>query len=193
MPNNWNPQTNAPASMDISFIAPSSASTRSGSQAVYTPTYTPNSASAPPNPNMGNNAFGTSTGTAASDSRASTPAHYIGNVPVKGRGPVQFGRDSPAPSTGGARDTLPAPTHAEESDATSVTSPPVQHRVFFRKPGQPEFVTNPPEPKGGQNGRAPHGLRKHARKVHAANGGKSAKGKMSGNGYDVLVDVNDQQ
>lgn len=200
MPNNWNPQTNAPTSMDISFIAPPSNSTHSGSQAIYTPTYTPNSTSATPTLNNANT-FGSLNGIAASHSRAGTPAQYNGNsgfannsnVPVKGRGPVQYGRDSPAPSTGSARNPFQASAIAEESDAASVTSPPIQHRVFFREPGQPEFVTNPPEPKNNQNGKAAHGLKKHAKKVHAANGAKSARGKMSGNGYEVLVDMEGQQ
>lgn len=193
MPNNWNPQTNAPTSMDISFIAPSE-STHSGSQAVYTPNYTPVSASTSPTPKVGN-AFGSLNGNAASDSRAGTPAHYNGNafaannVPVKGRGPVQFGRESPAPSAGSVRHPRGS-ILAEGSDAASITSPPVQHRVFFREAGEPEFVTNPPEPR---NGKAAHGLKKHARKTHAVNGGKSAKGKMSGNGYEVLVDMHDHQ
>lgn len=199
MPNNWNPQTNAPTSMDISFIAPSSESTRSSSQAVYTPNHTPISTSATPTLKDAN-AFGNLNGNARSDARAPTPAHYNsnafannGNVPVKGKGPVQFGRESPAPSTGSARNPFQASTPAEESDATSIMSPPIQHRVFFREPGQPEFVTNPPEPKSGQNGKAAHGLKKHAKKVHVSNGGRSAKGKMSGNGYEVLVDMNEQQ
>ena len=196
MPNNWNPQTNAPTSMDISFIAPSPESTRSGSQAVYTPNYTPSTAT----PN--GNAFGTMNNNAKSDSRAGTPAHHNGNAfanngnaHVKGRGPVQFGRGSPAPSIGGGRNPLQASAAtAEESDATSITSPPVQHRVFFREPGQPEFVTNPPEPKNnGQSGKAAHGIKRHGKKAHGGNGGKSAKGKMSGNGYDVLVDTHEQQ
>ena len=199
MPNNWNPQTNAPASMDITFIAPPSDSTRSGSQTVYTPTYTPSSASVTPN----SNAFGTLNANAKFDSRAGTPAHHNGNAfanngnaHVKGRGPVQFGRGSPTPSIGGARNPLQASSAAtaEESDALSITSPPVQHRVFFREPGQPEFVTNPPEPKNnGQNGKAAHGIKRHGKKAHGGNGGKSAKGKMSGNGYDVLVDTHEQQ
>lgn len=198
MPNNWNPETNGPTSMDISFIAPHSESTRSGSQAVYTPTYTPPSASNTPIPNNAI-AFGSSNGNAASDSCAGTPAHHngnafaanTGNVPVKGRGPIQFGRHSPAPSVGSARNLLQASAIAEESDATSITSPPVQHRVYFRREGEPEFVTNPPEAKSSQNGKAAHGLKKHGKKVHAANG-KSAKGKMSGNGYDLLVDMSEQ-
>ncbi|CAD6567035.1 MAG: hypothetical protein ASARMPRED_000474 [Alectoria sarmentosa] len=198
-PNNWNPQTNAPTSMDISFIAPSSESNRSGSQAVYTPTYTPVSASTTPNPNNGN-AFGSLNGNATSDSRTGTPAYNNGNaftnnnnVAVKGRGPVQFGRDSPVPSTGSARNPFQGSTPAEGFDAASITSPPIQHRVFFREPGQPEFVTNPPEPKSSQNGKAASGLKKHAKKAHATNGAKSAKGKMSGNGYEVLVDTDDQK
>ena len=199
MPNNWNPQTNAPTSMDISFIAPSD-STRSGSQAVYTPTYTPISTSATPTLNNAIT-FGSLNGKATSDSRAGTPAHYNGNssanngngTAVKGRGPVRFGRHSPAPSAGSVRQPFQASAVAEESDATSITSPPIQHRVFFREPGQPEFVTNPPEPKGNQNGKAAHGPKKHAKKAHATNGSKSAKGKMTGNGYDVLIDMHDQQ
>ena len=201
-PNNWNPQTNAPTSMDISFIAPPSDSTRSGSQAVYTPTYTPISASTTPTPNVGN-AVGSLNGNVTSDSRANTPAQYNGNafaaantndaVSVKGRGPVQFGRDSPAPSTGSVRNPLHGSTRAEDSDATSLTSPPYQHRVLFREPGQPGFVTNPPEPKFGQNSKAAHGPKKHVKKAHAANGGKSAMGKMSGNGYDLLGDEHDHQ
>lgn len=188
MPNNWNPQTNAPTLMDISFIAPPSESTRSGSQPVYTPNYTPISASAAPIPKVGN-AFGSLNGNATSDSRAGTPAHYNGNsfannnnndVRVKGRGPVQFGRDSPVSTDAG-------------SDAVSITSPPPRHRVFFREPGQPEFVTNPPEIKSSQNGKAAHGAKKHVKKVHATNGGKSVKGNMSGNGYEVLADMHDQQ
>lgn len=198
MPNNWNPHTNAPTSMDISFIAPSSMSTRSGSQAVYTPSYTPLSASATPTPNNVK-PLGSPAGNATSNFRAGAPAHYNGNafannnnVPVKGRGPVQFGRNSPAPSTGNALDSFRSLAIAEESDAdaASITSPPIQHRVFFREPGQPEFVTNPPEPKSGQNGKAAPALKKHAKKTHGANGGKSAKAKMSGNGYE-LVDISD--
>lgn len=198
MPNNWNPQTNAPTSMDISFIAPPSDSTRSGSQAVYTPAYTPLSNSATPTVNH-THLFGSLNGNATTDSRVGTPAHYNGNafaknnnVPVvKGRGPVQFGGNSPTPSTGGARNPFQTSTAAEESDAAaSVTSPLPQHRQLFREPGQPEFVTNPPEPK---NGKAASGLRKHAKKGHGSNGAKSAKGKMIGNGYDLLVDVNEQQ
>ena len=196
MPNNWNPQTNAPTSMDISFIAPPSAdSTRSGSQALYTPNYT-SSASATPTPNV-NNAFSNLNGNTTSDGRVGTPAHNNGNsfanngnVPVvKGRGPVQYGRNSPAPSHSSARNPVQAFTAADESDATSITSPPVYHRVLFREPGQSEFVTNPPEPKN----KVATGPKKHAKKSHAANKGKSAQSKMSGNGYDLLGDVNDQQ
>ena len=198
MPNNWSPLNNATTSMDISFIAPSSDSTRSGSQAIYTPNYTPNSNAATPTLKNAN-AFGSLNGNATSDSRAATPSHYNGNssfannnssnVPVKGRGPVQYGRESPAPSTGSARNPFQASAIAEESDAASVTSPPIQHRVFFREPGQPEFVTNPPEPKSSQNGKAAHGLKKHAKKGHAV---KSARNKMSGNGYEILVDTDGQ-
>ena len=201
MPNNWSPltNTNAPTSMDISFIAPSSGSTHSGSQAIYTPNYTPNSNSATPTLKNAN-AFGSLNGNATSDSRAATPAQYNGNssfannnnVPVKGRGPVQYGRDSPAPSTGSVRNPFQASAIAEESDAASVTSPPIQHRVFFREPGQPEFVTNPPEPKSSHNGKAAHGLKKHGKKTHGAHAVKSARNKMSGNGYEVLIDTDGQ-
>lgn len=195
LPNNWNPQTSVPTLLDINLMN-GTESTRSGSQAIYTPNYTSSNATATPAPHIGN-AFGSMNGNATSDSRAGTPAHYNvnafannGNVPVKGRGAIQFGRGSPAPSIGSARNNLLISTVAEESDATSVTSPPVQHRVFFREPGQPEFVTNPPEPKNGQNGKAG---KKHPKKAHGANGTKSAKNKMSGNGYDVLVDMHDHQ
>ena len=200
MPSNWHPQTNTPTSMDIRFIAPSSDSTRTGSQAVYTPNYTPNTTSTTPTVNN-SNAFGILSGNAKSDSRAGTPAQHNGNafannsnVPVViGRGPVHFGRNSPAPSTGSARNPLQASTTADETDVASITSPPVLHRVLFREPGQPEYITNPPEPKGGQNGKAAHGAKKHGKKAHGANGGKSARNKMSGNGYDVLVDMHDHQ
>ena len=204
MHNNWNPHTNAPTSMDISFIAPSPHSTPSSSQAVYTPNFTSSNASATPTVHN-SNAFGSLNGNAKSHSGAGAPAaqqhHHNrnafannGNAPaVKGRGPIQYGRTSPSPSTSSAQNNLQqASTTADESDATSVTSPPVQHRVFFREPGQPEFVTNGPEPKK-DNGRTAHGLKKHGRKAHGGNGAKSAKSKMSGNGYDVLVDVNEQQ
>ena len=196
MPGNWNPQTNAPTSMDISFIAPPNP-TLSGSQASYTPTFTPLSTSAASTLNNGN-AFGGLNGHTISDARVGTLPHYNGNafanngnVPVKGRGPVQYGHVGP-PSTGSAPNQFHAFATAEESDVLSITSPPIQHRVFFREAGQPEFVTNPPEPKGCQNGKAAHAVKKHAKKGQAANAGKSARGKMSGNGYDVLVDVNDQ-
>ena len=196
MHNNWNPQTNAPTSMDISFIAPSPESTRSGSQAVYTPSFTPSNTSATPTVNNSNVSRVLNSNT-KSDSRAGTPAHNNinafannSNAPVKGRGPVQFGRSSPTSSIGSAPNPPPTSTAAEESDTTSIASPPVQHRVFFREPGQPAFVSNPPEPKHGKNA---HGLKKHGRKTHVGNGAKSAKSKMSGNGYDVLVDVHDQQ
>lgn len=199
MPSNWTPLTNAPTSMDISFIAPTSDSTRSGSHAMYTPDYTSNGTSATPTLNN-TNTFGSLNGNATSDSRAGTPAHYNGNssiannanIPVKGRGPVHFGRDSPAPSTGSARNAFQASTITEESDTASITSPPVQHRVFFREEGQPEFVTNPPEPKSNQNGKAAHGLKKHGKKAHGANGAKSARGKMHGNGYELLIDTDGQ-
>ena len=203
MHNNWNPQTNAPTSMDISFITPSSLSTPSGSQAVYTPNFTSSNASATPTVHN-SNAFGSLNSNTKSHSRADTPAaqHHNnnnafannGNAPaVKGRGPVQYGRNSPSPSTSSAQNNLQqSSTTADESDATSVTSPPVQHRVYFRGPGEPEFVTNDPEPKK-DNGRTAHGIRKHGRKAHGGNGAKSAKSKMSGNGYDVLVDANEQQ
>ena len=188
MPNNWNPKTNAPASMDMSFIAPPSQSTQSGSQAVYTPNFTPDT------PIINNsNAFGNMNRNKKSDSRAGTPAQINsnafannGNALVKGRGPIHFGRNSPTLSTGSARNPVQTPSAAEESDATSIASPPVMHRVFFREPGQPEYVSNPPEPKISKSA---HGLKKHGKKAHAAgNGGKSAKNKMSGNGYDVVVD-----
>ncbi len=180
--NNWNPHTNAPTSMDISFIAPSG-STRSGGQVIYTP----------PTPSA-SNAFGSMDGNAISNSRAGTPAHYRrngfannGNVPIKGRGPAQFGRNSPAPSTSSARkNSLQPSSIAEESDNMSVTSPPVMHRARFLEPGQPEFVSNPPEPKKAAQ-------KKHAKKPHAAKGDKSAKNKMTGNGYDVLGDMHDHQ
>lgn len=192
MHNNWNPQTNAPTSMDISFIAPPSESTRSGSHTVYTPNFTPDSASATPTVNNGN-AFANLNRHVKPGSRAGTPAHINsnafannGNASVKGRGPVHFGRNSPNASTASANHPMQTSTVAEESDATSITSPPVMHRVFFPEPGQPEYVTNTPEPK---TGKAAHGAKKHGKKAHgAANGGKSAKNKMSGNGYDLLVD-----
>lgn len=77
-----------------------------------------------------------------------------------------------------------------------MTSPPIQHRVFFREPGQPEFVTNPPEPKSGANGKAAyahgHAAKKHAKKAHGGNAGKGGKGKMGAVGGDLLVDMNEQ-
>ena len=199
MHNNWNPHTNAPTSMDISFIAPSD-STRSGSQAVYTPNFTSSNDSATPTIT-----FGSMNGITTSQSRADTPAaqhhHHNNNAfannvnapAVKGRGPILYSLTSPSPSTGSTPNNLQQTSAtADESDATSVTSPPVQHRVFFREPGQPEFVTNGPEPKK-DNSKSAHGLKKHGRKSHGGNGAKSAKSKMSGNGYDVLTDVNEQQ
>lgn len=199
MPNNWSPLANAHTSMDIKFIAASSDTTGSSSHPIYTPDYTTNGTSATPTLNNANT-FGSLNGNATSDSRAGTPAHYNGNsssanngnVEVKGRGPIHYGRNSPAPSNGSARNPFQASTIAEESDTASITSPPIQHRVFFREPGQPEFVTNPPEPKSNQNGKATHGPKKHGKKAHGAHGAKSAKHKMSGNGYELLIDTDGQ-
>ena len=190
-PNTWNPQSNAPTSMGVNFISPSSDSTHSGSQAIYTPSSVP---TVTPTPNIGS-AFSSLNGNGTSDIRTGTPAHYNakafannGNLTVKGRGPIQFGRDSPAPSNNGARNAPQAATVAVESDAISVTSNQPRHRILFREEGEPEFVMNSPEPKPSSIVKGAHGLKKHGKKAHAAPAAKSAKGKMMGNGYDLLDD-----
>ena len=190
-------QMTVPALMDINFIAPSSESTRSGSHTIYTPS----SANTTPTHNIGTS-FDKSNGNVISDPSAGTPSDYNGktlanhaNVPAKGRGSVEFSfNSSPAPTSHTAPQAPTSVASVGESTTTSLTSPTYYHRTMFREPGQPEYVCNPPEPKSSnQNGKAAThngSPKRHGRKGRAANAAaNSAKGKMSGNGYDVPIDM----